>query len=101
MMVTVFLSIKAGDLVGKYEVAVALRSPSGSSGTEGKPPHKWPVVLDGGVSGANLVLNFGIGRPEYGLYWFDVIWQNEALTSIPLRFVRPESSAQAAAPPKR
>jgi hypothetical protein len=83
---TVFVSIKSGDVTGQHEVGLLLRQPNRKS----PPIQKWPVVLNGGEHGANVTINFTlVGEPgaahEAGLYWFDVLWEGEVLTSIPLR----------------
>jgi len=79
--VTIFVSLKSGDVVGEFEVGLRLRSPDG----EDHPPRKWPVELRGGEHGANLKIDVALAEPQPGLYWFDVLWGDEILTKIPLR----------------
>jgi hypothetical protein len=76
-----FVSLKSGDVVGQFEIGLQLTDPEGSK----QPIRKWPVILNGGEHGANLRLNFVLANPKHGLYWFDVLWNDEALTRIPFR----------------
>jgi hypothetical protein len=84
---TAFISVKSGEVVGAVEIGLRLKDPDG----ELQPPRKWPVVLNGGEHGANLTIAFALLRPKSGLYWFDVLWREEVLTSIPfrLKYARP------------
>jgi hypothetical protein len=91
--ITLFVSLKSGDVTGAYDVELRLKSPSGKT----SPTLKWPVALGGGEQGVNAVLNVTIAEPEFsGIYWMDVVWESEMLTSIPfkLRLVstQPEGS---------
>jgi hypothetical protein len=93
---TIFISVKSGDVSGKHRLGLRLRRPS-------KTPQEtnWlDVELNGGVHGANINLAVNLVDPTEGLYWFDVFWNGEAeqdlLTAIPF-FIRPESQQAAAA----
>jgi len=84
----VFVSVKSGDLEGEYEIGLLLRGP----GDEMRSTHRWPVVFaQSPESGANLRIDFNLAGkepgalPALGLYWFDVLWGDEVLTSVPLR----------------
>lgn len=79
---TVVVSLKSGSLVGKFQLGLRVRTPAG----EVKELHEpWPVVLKGDEHGANLILDFTLGLSELGLFWIDVLWDNELLTSMPFR----------------
>jgi hypothetical protein len=97
---TVFVSIKSGDVTGEHEVSLVLRQPTGKS----EQTQKWLVVLTGGEQGANLKVDFNLGlkgeTADFGLYWFDVLWGGEVLTSIPLKLIRAEPTVAPAAPSK-
>lgn len=89
----VFVSIKSGDVTGEFDLLVVLRGPSGK---KAELPSKWHVSLLGGESGATLRIDFVLPVKEFGLYWFDVMWEGEVLTSIPLKLVegqKPETEA--------
>jgi hypothetical protein len=79
--------LKSGDVEGKSELAVKLRNPNGRVTSSFGP---WPIILTGGEQGAALALNFDMLVTDYGLYWFDVYWNGEQLSSIPLKLKRGE-----------
>lgn len=83
---TIAVSLKSGDVVGEHELALRLTQPDGQQ----KPIRKWPIRFEGGESGATLVMEFILGAPEFGLYWFEVLWAEELLVRIPLR-VKPKA----------
>ena len=87
-----FISLKSGDVTGEYDVDVVLRSPSGK---KAPLPQKWHVSLLGNESGAHATLNFQMPVREWGLYWYDVVWEGEVLTSIPFRLVEGGKPGQA------
>jgi hypothetical protein len=98
---TLFISLKSGDVTGPHEVALLLRQPNGKN----PPVQKWPVVFEGGEHGINVQVAFNLvgepgALPEVGLYWFDVLWGDEVLTSIPLRLKLAEPRAAAVSPGK-
>jgi hypothetical protein len=90
---TIFLSLKSGDVVGDHAIGVRLTYPSGKS----SDVREWPVSFGGGEHGAHVQIAFALQMPEVGLYWFDVLWGEDVLTRIPLR-VRTRTSASSVAP---
>ncbi len=91
---TAFISLKSGEVTGEYEVGLRLKEPEGKV----QPGRSWNVVLNGGEHGANLQIAFAIANPKLGLYWFDVLWGDDVLTSIPFRLRQTESIADVAEP---
>lgn len=89
---TIFVSLKSGEVVGDFEVGFRLSSPEGKD----NPIRKWPVEFKGGEHGANLKIDFVLTNPTFGLYWFDVLWGDEILTRIPLRLRAPTASGPTA-----
>ena len=81
VQLTIFVSLKSGEVVGDFEVGVRVNSPEGKD----RPLSRWPVEFKGGEHGANLKIDFVLTNPTPGLYWFDVLWDDEILTRIPLR----------------
>lgn len=79
-----YVSLKSGDVQGEYDIDILLRSPSGKSVAM---PQKWHISFLGGESGATLTVNFGLPVKEFGLFWYDVIWNGEVLTSVPFKLV--------------
>lgn len=89
---TALVMLKAGDVTGTHEVSILARSPEGK---ETPFPQSFPVVLPGTdpALGVNLVVRFFMpGDNNPGLYWFDVLWDGERLTSIPLKLVKQSQS---------
>lgn len=81
---TAFISLKSGDLKGKSMVSFRLRKPTGQIA---EFERNWPVLLNGDEHGTNLVMNFVLDARTSGLYWLDVVWNRDVLTSIPIRLV--------------
>src|SRR5262245_19703351 len=46
-----FVSLKSGDVTGNSEVSIVLHRP-----TKIEEPKKWPIALQGGIHGANLMM---------------------------------------------
>ncbi len=77
--------LKSGDVTGPSEITVKLRSPRGKIM---EIPDKYSSLLTGGVQGQNLALTFIVEiKDEFGLFWLDVYWNGEVLTSIPFNLV--------------
>ena len=90
---TIFLLLKSGDVVGEHTVGLRLQKPDGTSGK----PQQWPLMFKGGSHGTSVQIAFALQKPEYGQYWFDVMWADEVLTRIPLE-LRPKTATAAAEP---
>lgn len=75
------LMIKSGRAVGRHEIKVIPEIPTG----ETKDPVLLTVHLDGEEKGYNLNMNLAFTYEHEGLYWFDVYFNDEKLTAIPLR----------------
>ena len=76
-----FVSFKRGDSIGKGKVSVYGTRPDGSDG----PKTDTEVVFPGGVSGtAQIKADFHIIDPQAGTYWFNVLWDDELITKIPV-----------------
>ena len=78
------ISLKSGDLKGNYRVSLVMENPLGVR-TELSPAGGWPVTFDGEAHGPNIRLKFPLGVRNLGLCWFDVMFENEVLTRMPLR----------------
>ena len=93
---TALVILKAGSLSGQHEVAIVIRNPEGR---ETHYPTKFPVNfrLNDPAEGAQLIARIVMpGNTPAGLYWIDVLWDGEKLTSIPLK-LETESTPQATA----
>lgn len=80
---TLFISLKSGDLVGAFDMHVTLRTPTGKTAEI----HRGPMTLKGGEHGVNMKVRFAMPATEFGLYWFDVWFEDDVLTSIPFKLV--------------
>ena len=77
------ICLKSGDVTGKHVLSLVLQNPLGTR-TEVSPDGGWPVVFNGGNHGVNLRLQFPLGVKNLGLCWFDVMFDGEVLTRMPL-----------------
>jgi uncharacterized protein DUF6941 len=74
------LGIKSGPITGDHTLTLVSEKPSGHR----KQVLSLPVKLLGKDHAQNVILNIGLGIDENGLYWFDVLFDEELLTRIPL-----------------
>jgi hypothetical protein len=78
------VTLKSGGARGSYTVQVKLESPVGTE-IPFIPPGT--VFLEGEERGVALIVPFAFTPEEQGLYWFDVYFENERLTRVPLRAI--------------
>lgn len=82
--ITVFISVKSGSARGRHTVTLRPEDPSGLK----LDAVQLPVLFEGDDRGANLVLNIGFQAEHEGLYWFDVLLDEQTqITRMPLRVV--------------
>lgn len=81
---TLFLNFKSGSARGSFKIAVRMESPSGQQ----VPVIETTAFFEGEERGVNLV-GQTLFEPSdgAGLYWFDVLFEGEQLTRIPLRAI--------------
>lgn len=84
------VSIKSGPVTGDHTIKIVAEKPNG----ERKEVHSMPVKLLGKDQGQNIILNIGIGVDVDGLYWIEVVFDDELLTRVPLTIIRSEAAAQ-------
>jgi len=75
------IALKAGFYEGKGTLRVVPTSPSGKK----QPELSSGILLEGQDRGVNVVLQLQFVTREEGLHWFDVLFENQLLTRIPLR----------------
>ena len=80
--------VKSGDLRGEFEAEIKMRSPSGKVSPSTLSEK---FILKGDEHGANWICNVVVPVREPGLFWFDVYWAGEFLTSVPLRLLLGET----------
>lgn len=91
-----FVSLKSGDVTGEYDVDLVLKTPSGKQAIT---TQKWHINLTGSEQGATAQINFTLPVKEFGLYWYEVVWEGEVLTRIPFKLVdgpKPEAEERVA-----
>lgn len=74
------VSLKSGPITGDHTIKIVAERPSG----ERINAYALPVKFLGKDQGSNIILKMGIGVTEDGLYWFDVLFDDELLTRIPV-----------------
>jgi len=78
------IALKSGEVRGPHNIKLVMENPLGERKPVG-PPDGWEAVFEGGASGFNLRLEFPLGVKNYGLCWFDVFFDGELITRMPLR----------------
>lgn len=79
--VTLAILLKSDQMNGQYLVKIRCTSPVGAT-TDGP---EMPFLFEGNDRGVQVVFPLGFVATEQGLYWFDVLLEEEVLTRIPLR----------------
>lgn len=81
--ITFLISFKAGQARGRFTVTVRREQPSGEEG----PVFEAPVFFEGEDRGVNLIVNAAFAPDQEGLYWYDVLFEGNRVTRIPLRAI--------------
>jgi hypothetical protein len=81
--VTILISLKSGKARGRNTIKLRLEAPSGLK----LPDQLLPVLFEGDDRGVNLILNLNLVVDQEGVYWFDVLLEEQLLTRIPLRIL--------------
>jgi len=83
---TALISLKSGDVKGKYELALKLSDPNGKTTPF---PQTFPILLEGAEHGASIVVQMLLPSNGFGHYRLDVFLDSslEPLTSIPFRLL--------------
>ena len=77
------ISFKSGSARGRHTVKWRIETPSGIK----LPEQLLPVLFEGEDRGVNLILNINIVVDQEGVYWFDVLLEDQLITRIPLRIL--------------
>jgi hypothetical protein len=80
---TIVITLKAGAIHGRYNLKLSATAPSGKTLSE----LSTGILLEGEDRGVNGLFNLQMPVTEEGLYWFDVSFENQLLTRMPLRLV--------------
>lgn len=76
-----FISLKSGRARGSHTLKLVIEAPSGIR----QPEQLLPAFFEGEDRGANLIIALNMTVDQEGLYWFDIFFENQLLTRIPLR----------------
>jgi hypothetical protein len=84
--------LKAGDLkAGKYNLTIKLQQPDGNYA----PDRTESIFFNGGEDqGALAVVQIMMAMPPEGLYWFEVYFEFQLLTKVPLRILHQQIQLQ-------
>ena len=77
------ISLKPGSARGKGIVILRVETPSGLK----LPDQLLPVLFEGDDRGVNLIVAFNMVIDQEGVYWFDVLLEEQLLTRVPLRIL--------------
>jgi hypothetical protein len=77
------ISFKSGSAKGRHTIKWVTETPSGIR----LPEQLLSAHFDGDDRGVNLVLNINMVVDQEGLYWFDIILEDQLITRIPLRIL--------------
>jgi hypothetical protein len=80
---TFLITFKSGRGRGRHNVALTMEDPSGMK----KQLFAQSIQLEGENRGANLVIQSNITFSTEGIYWFDVLLEQETITRIPFKVI--------------
>ncbi len=80
IQLTMAIILKSDQMVGQYHVRIRVTSPQGTQ-TLGQ---EILFVFEGGPRGVQTILPVGMIATEPGLYWFDIMIENDVITRVPL-----------------
>jgi hypothetical protein len=80
VQLTGLICIKSGPAKGKGLLTIDGEQPSGKIKRLGE----FPLDLQGGENGQNVILNITMATKENGLHWFNVCVDNQTISKIPL-----------------
>jgi hypothetical protein len=78
-----YLMFKSGDARGTFQIGVRSVNPSGQVISTAS----FPLLMEGEDRGAALVTQFALEAREEGVYWFDILLEEQVITRVPLRVV--------------
>ncbi len=81
--VVFLVAFKSGSARGTYSVEIRRERPSGERDTILNAP----MFFEGEERGVNLVVQAAFAPDQAGLYWFDVYFEGDRVTRIPLRAI--------------
>jgi hypothetical protein len=91
------IALKSGEVSGEHVIKLVMQNTQGVRSFL-SPDDGWPVVFKGEEKGVQIKLRFQLGVKNFGLCWFDVLFDDELLTRMPLRLQRQEKSEETSSP---
>jgi len=82
--------LKSGPVTGEHVIKIFVENPVGKR----QEIYSMPVKLMGKDHGQNIIVNMTFAIEHDGLYWFDVVFDDEVLTRIPLMVVQESEPKQ-------
>ncbi len=79
----IVLLMKSGAARGRFELTIGVEKPSGEQGET----ISVPVHFEGEDRGVQVTMPVSFEADQEGLYWFDIGFEGERLTRMPLRVV--------------
>lgn len=76
-----FISLKSGNARGRHTIKWRTETPAGIK----LPEQLLSALFEGEDKGVNLILALNMIVDQEGVYWFDVLLEDQLLTRIPLR----------------
>ena len=83
MSLYALISFKSGNAKGRHTLKLVVETPSGIR----LPEQLFPLLFEGDDRGVNLVLSINTIVDQEGVYWFDVILEDQLFTRMPLRIL--------------
>ncbi len=90
------IGMKSGFYRGKMYIRIRPNTPS----QEVLPTQDFPVLFEGEDRGVGIVAPFKLDVKEEGLYWFDVLIEDQVITRIPMRVVYQPVAQTQSEPPR-
>lgn len=78
-----FVLFKSGEARGTYQVGIRTVNPSGQV----LSTSSFPILLEGDDRGAALVNQVTVEVQEDGVYWFEILLEDQLVTRVPLRVI--------------
>src|SRR5437899_4300072 len=89
------ISLKSGFVRGKHTIRIAPSSPTGKE----MPAFNAPQLFEGENRGVMLAAMMNFQVQEEGIYWFDVYFEDQLMTRMPLQVIYQQTGFVQQKPP--
>lgn len=87
---TLFITFKAGQARGAYDLTVVMDPPAGASPKDPDERHTQTILFDGRDDhGITIIMPIAMQVDQNGVYWFAVYLGDRLMTRLPLRVDAP------------